>query len=160
MCILLRRCFTCSPKFHFFSECSETMSPVDLWRFLPVGYLATVLIEAPFLIFGLSPRHSLRRKLFAAVWLNACSYPIVILVFPLIFRSSNAVYITVAEIFAPVSECALFWMAFGGRDESGRRSMWRDFIAITIANLASFLIGEVLNSHNWFGLYPGSWFLV
>jgi hypothetical protein len=30
--------------------------------------------------------------------------------------------------------------------------MWRDFITIIIANLASFLGGEVLNAYGWFGL--------
>jgi hypothetical protein len=31
--------------------------------------------------------------------------------------------------------------------------MWRDFTAIVIANLASFLAGEVLNAYRWFGLF-------
>jgi hypothetical protein len=121
------------------------MTAADLWRFLPIGYLFTVLIETPILIIGLSPRHSLRRKLLCGIWLNACSYPIVVLVLPLMLaRFSRGVYIAGAETFAPVSECALFWAAFGSRDELGRRSMWRDFGAIIVANLASFLIGELL----------------
>ena len=130
------------------------MSPSDLWLFLPFGYLLTILIETPILVLGLSQRHSLRRKLFAGVWLTACTYPIVVLVLPLVFEhSSRATYLIVAEIFAPVGECILFWLAYGKREEVGQRSMWRDFAAIVLANLASFLAGEVLNAYRWFGFF-------
>ena len=46
------------------------------------------------------------------------------------------------ETFAPVAECTLFWLAFGSRQERFRPSMYRDLVAIVVANLASFLIGE------------------
>jgi hypothetical protein len=130
------------------------MSPRDLWTFLPFGYLLTILIETPVLLIGLSQRHSIKRRLVAGVWLTACTYPIVVLVLPLVFaNSSRAVYLIVAETFAPVAECILFWLAYGKREEVGTRSMWRDFAAIVIANLASFGVGEVLNSYGWFGLF-------
>src|SRR4029078_12942506 len=130
------------------------MSPSDLWLFLPFGYLLTILIETPILVLGLSHRHSHKRKLFAGVWLTACTYPIVVLVLPLVFEhSSRAIYLIVAETFAPVGECILFWLAYGKREEVGKQSMWRDFAAIVIANLASFLAGEVLNAYRWFGLF-------
>lgn len=129
------------------------MSPNELWRFFPLGYLFTILIETPILVLGLAPRHSLKRKLFAGAWLTACTYPIVTLVLPLIFAEhSRTLYLLVAETFAPVAECALFWLAFGEREYLGRPSMWRDFGAIIIANLASFGIGEVMNAWQWFGL--------
>ena len=129
------------------------MTPTDLWHFLPLGYLLTVLVETPILIVGLSRRHPLTRRLFAGVWLTACTYPIVVLVLPLLFNSSSrAIYLIVAETFAPVAECVLFWLAFGRESEVATKSMWRDFIAIVIANLASFGAGEVLNAYNWFGL--------
>jgi hypothetical protein len=129
------------------------MSPNELWRFFPLGYLFTILIETPILVLGLSPRHSLKRKLFAGAWLTACTYPIVTLVLPLIFAEhSRTLYLLVAETFAPVAECALFWLAFGEREYLGQRSMWRDFGAIIIANLASFGIGEMMNAWQWFGL--------
>ena len=128
-------------------------SPDELWRFLPLGYLLTILIETPILVVGLSRGHALRRKLFAGVWLTACTYPMVVLVLPLVFApDQRALYLVVAETFAPVAECALFWLAFGKREAVGTRSMWRDFIAIIIANLASFGIGEVMNAWRWFGL--------
>lgn len=129
------------------------MSPTELWRFLPLGYLLSILIEAPVLFFGLSGRHPPKRKFLAGIWLTACTYPIVTLVLPLLFvHSSRSIYLVVAETFAPVTECVLFWLAFGKANEVGTRSMWRDFTAIVVANLASFTAGEVLNAYNWFGL--------
>jgi hypothetical protein len=129
------------------------MSPNELWHFLPLGYLLTILIETPILCVGLSRRHPLGRKLLAGVWLTACTYPIVTLVLPLLFSPDRRVsYLLIAETFAPVAECVLFWLAFGNRDELGKISMWRDFSAIILANLASFGAGEVLNAWGWFGL--------
>lgn len=115
------------------------MSTLDLWRFLPLGYLFTIAIETPILFFGLSPHHSKQRRIAAGVWLTACTYPIVMLVLPLLFESySRETYLVVAETFAPVAECALFWLAFG------QETTWRDLITIVVANLASFLLGEFI----------------
>src|SRR6201995_26207 len=130
------------------------MRAEDLWLFLPFGYLFSVAIETPVLVLGLSPRHTLRRRLFAGLWLTACTYPIVVLVMPALFdETSRSLYLVVAETFAPAAECALFWLALGGRSDLGRRSMWRDFAAIVAANLASFAAGEVAAAHGWFGLF-------
>lgn len=130
------------------------MSPSDLWRFLLIGYPFTILIETPVLLLGLSQRHSIKRRLFAGVWLTACTYPIVVLVMPLMFANvSRTIYLAIAETFAPVAECILFWLAYGEVEELGKRSMWQDFATIVIANLASFLGGEVLNAYGWFGLF-------
>ena len=114
------------------------MSPSELWRFLPIGYLVTIAIEVPILFFLLSAHHSKIRKVVAGVWLTACTYPIVTLVLPLLLVESRTSFLLVAETFAPIAECLLFWLAFG------REARWRDFIAIVIANVASFLIGEVI----------------
>ena len=115
------------------------MSPFELWRFLPLGYLLTIAIETPILFVGLSAHHSNRRRLAAGLWLTACTYPIVVLVLPLwLVDHSRAFYLLIAETFAPVAECVLFWLAF--RNET----TWRDFGAIAIANLASFVVGEVV----------------
>ena len=120
------------------------MSPLELWHFLPLGYLFTVAIETPILLFALSPRHPKRHRLIAGLWLTACTYPIVTLVLPLLMENySRALFLSVAEIFAPVAECVLFWLAFGSAAEFGKRSMWRDFAAIVLANVASFVLGEV-----------------
>ena len=128
-------------------------SPPELWRFLPIGYLVTIAVEIPVLIVGLSKRHPLKRKLLAGAWLTACTYPIVVLVLPMLFSNySRAAYLLIAETFAPVAECILFWLAFGSRSEM-RASMWRDFGAIVLANLASFGVGELLNRWEWFGLF-------
>jgi hypothetical protein len=120
------------------------MTAQQLWLFLPFGYLLSILIETPVLLIGLSPRHSIGRRLFAGFWLTACTYPVVVLVLPPLLGSDNWVYLLVAETFAPVAECALFWAAFGSRQEAWRLSMWRDFAVVTLANLASFGFGEVL----------------
>ena len=115
------------------------MSPHELWSFFPLGYLLTIAVETPILFVGLSAVHSKLRRVFAGVWLTACTYPIVVLVLPLLLIDRSwTLYIVVAEIFAPVAECLLFWLAFG------RETKWRDFAAIVIANVASFLIGEVI----------------
>jgi hypothetical protein len=130
------------------------MSSAELWRFLPLGYLFTILIETPVLLIGLSRRHSFKQRLFAGIWLTACTYPIVVLVMPLIFaNASRATYLAVAETFAPVAECVLFWLAYGKSEEVGRRSMWQDFGVIIVANLASFIGGEILSAYGWFGLF-------
>jgi len=129
------------------------MSPYDLWRFFPIGYLLTILIETPVLVFALSKRHPVSRRLLAGIWLTACTYPIVTLVLPLLLANySRAIYLLVAETFAPITECILFWLAFGSRIELARKSMWQDFAAIIAANLASFAVGEILNAWEWFGL--------
>ena len=115
------------------------MSPYELWQFLPVGYLLTIAIETPILFFGLSPHHSKPRRIFAGLWLTACTYPIVTLVLPLLLIDhSRAFYLLIAGTFAPVAECLLFWLAFG------KEAKWRDFAVIVVANVASFLVGEVV----------------
>ena len=118
----------------------------SLWQFLVIGYVATVLIETPVLWFGLSRAHSRARRLFAGLWLTACTYPVVVLVFPMCLEgASRAAYLLVAEVFAPVAECGLFWAAFGTR---GDRCSWaRDAVTITAANLLSFGLGEA-----WHGI--------
>jgi hypothetical protein len=114
-----------------------------LWSFLLPGYLFTIAIETPILVVGLSRRHGLLARLIAGVWLTACTYPVVILIFPYLIWSNYgyAAYLAVAETFAPVAECTIFWLAFGSREERFRPSMYRDLATVVIANLASFLLG-------------------
>lgn len=122
----------------------------DLWYFLPFGYLLTILIETPILLIGLSSKITFRHRLMCGVWLTACTYPIVVLVLPTIFLGEPRwLYLLVAETFAPAAECFLFWLAFRGRELEWVRSL----TSIVIANLASFGVGEILNSYNWFGLF-------
>jgi len=134
------------------------MTPEELWKFLPLGYLTTIAIETPILLVGLSARHSWKVRLFCGIWLTACTYPILVLVLPQLFdlERSRWLYLAVAETFAPVAECALFWAAFGQKELAGSRSMWRDFAVITAANLASFGIGEWLNELGWLNRVPGT----
>lgn len=133
------------------------------------GYLITIAIETTVLVILLSSRHSLRVRLFAGVWLTACTYPVVWLVLPTLFDmdTDRWLYLLVAETFAPVAECAIFWYAFirpippseppTEEDEflppAPTRSWatYRDLAAITLANLCSFGIGEVLIAFGIFG---------
>jgi len=126
----------------------------DLWAFLPIGYLITIAIETPVLFFGLSSKLTVSQKLLCGVWLTACTYPIVVLVLPTIFfGQSRASYLFVAETFAPIAECALFWMVFRGKGLLGQGDWARSLTAIIVANLASFGFGEVMNHFFWFGLF-------
>jgi hypothetical protein len=132
---------------------NQWINSSELWHFFLFGYLFSILIETPVLLIGLSPRHPRNRRVFAGVWLTACTYPIVVLVMPLVFSSaSRAVYLIIAETFAPVAECVLFWLAYGEKEQFAKASMWRDFGVIVIANLASFIGGEIMNAYGWFGL--------
>ncbi len=119
----------------------------NVWAGLLVGYLLTVLIETPVLIVALAPRHPLHRKVFAGLWLTACTYPVVFVVLPAWMRplNSQAAYLVVAETFAPLAECAIFSAAFGQRTGAGQSTRWRDWSAIVAANLLSFGFGEVMN---------------
>lgn len=126
----------------------------DLWYFLPFGYLLTILIETPILLLGLSSKLTIRQRLMCGVWLTACTYPIVVLVLPAIFFGyPRWQYLSIAEAFAPLAECLLFWAAFRGRELLTSVEWVRSFVAIVIANLASFGVGEVLNYYQWFGLF-------
>ena len=146
------------PLLLFFDEVdfvqTQDLPMSELWLFLPVGYLITILIETPILFAGLSSKLSVRQKLLCGIWLTACTYPIVVLVLPaLFFGSPRWQYLAVAETFAPVAECAIFWIAFRSKRYLEASDWIRSFVAIVIANLASFGIGELLNYSAWFGLF-------
>ena len=133
---------------------TQNLGPGDLWFFLPVGYLLTILIETPILVIGLPSRLSIRQKLLCGIWLTACTYPIVVLVLPtLFFGMPRWEYLLVAETFAPVAECLIFWLAFRSKKLLQGADWIRSFAAIVIANLASFGFGEALNHFRWFGLF-------
>lgn len=124
--------------------------PLWFWLFFLANYVITISIETPVLLVGLSPRHSLGRRLFAGAWLTACTYPIVFVVLPVFFQTGEQrrLYLLIAETFAPVAECVLFWLAFGDANAS-RGSFVRDMAAVTAANLASFGLGELIIIYFW-----------
>lgn len=117
------------------------MNSEYLWAFLPIGYLVTVLIETPILFVGLARHYRWSTRLFAGLWLTACTYPIVVLVMPLCLDAveNRFWYLLVAETFAPVAECILFAAVIGDP-----KTRWRDWPVIVLANLASFGAGELL----------------
>ena len=122
------------------------MDTTWLWEFLPRGYLQSIAIETPVLLLGLSRIHPLKHKLIAGVWLTACTYPIVVLVLPCLIsmETHRVAYLIVAETFAPAAECALFWAAFIRSNPEAHPGFWRDMITVTLANLASFGLGMLL----------------
>ncbi len=124
------------------------MVAVGLGYVILVGYAITVAVEVPVLVVGLSSRHSVRRRVLAGFWLTACTYPIVTLVIPAAIDPQDARFLCLvaAETFAPLGECALFWGAFGTGGGLRNTSAWRDFGVITLANLASFALGEWLHA--------------
>ena len=124
-------------------------------RLMLVGYLITITVETAVLLVLLSRRHPVRVRLFAGVWLTACTYPIVWLVLPGLF-AERWLYLLVAETFAPAAECLLFWLAFARRERPDRRATLRDLLAITLANLASFGLGEWLNAAGVFDVFLGA----
>ena len=131
-----------------------SLSPTELWLFLPFGYLLTILIETPILYAGLSSKITFKQKLLCGVWLTACTYPIVVLVFPTLMNGFERwQYLTVAEVFAPVGECIVFWLAFRTKDLLNSADWVRSFVVIILANLASFGIGEIFNAYGWFGIF-------
>jgi hypothetical protein len=110
-----------------------------------VGFVLTITVETAVLLALLSRRHSVRARLFAGVWLSACTYPVVWLVLPPFFEE-RWLYLLVAEIFAPVAECVLFWLAFVKHRAPHARATARDFAAIVLANLCSFGLGELIHA--------------
>lgn len=129
------------------------------WVFLPIGYLFTILVEAPILLAGLAHRHDLRTRLFAGVWLTLCTYPVVVLVLPPLLDSENnrLGYLLVAETFAPLAECLLFYTAFDSEPTVTRAERIRDCTTIILANLASFLLGEWIYTTEWFRKTVSPW---
>ncbi len=119
----------------------------ELWAFLPMGYLVTVCLETPVLLVGLSRIHPLRRRFLAGLWLTACTYPIVVLVLPFLVWEpfGRAWYLAVAETFAPLAECVLFYLAYLAPIQATRRDVARDMAAILLANLTSFLSYELVH---------------
>lgn len=114
-------------------------------------YLLTISVETLVLLVGLSRRHSLLRKLLAGVWLTACTYPVVWYVIPSFLDpgEQRLPYLLIAETFAPAAECLIFWFAFVRGLPRDRRATVRDMIAIVLANLASFGVGEAVY---WLGV--------
>ncbi|OWK36763.1 hypothetical protein [Fimbriiglobus ruber] len=115
---------------------------------MAAGYLMTITVETAVLWVGLSRRHPPSVRLAAGVWLTACTYPVVWIVLPPLF-ASRWQYLLVAETFAPVAECALFWLAFVRGAPPRPAATVRDMAAVAGANLASFAFGELLAAAGW-----------
>lgn len=110
------------------------MASLTPWQFLIAGYLLTVAIETPILLLALHSKHDLKTRLFAGLWLTACTYPIVVLTLP---HLTGPNYDLIAESFAPIAEILAFRVMSGAWN-------FRDAIAILAANLASYVFGLLI----------------
>ncbi|MFM8273437.1 MAG: hypothetical protein ACKODX_14075, partial [Gemmata sp.] len=63
---------------------------------------------------------------------------------PLCAGAPRWLYLAIAETFAPVAECVVFWAAFVRPLPQDRRATLRDGAAVALANLCSFGLGEAL----------------
>jgi len=109
------------------------------------GYLFSITVETLVLLPGLSRPHRVATRFFAGIWLTACTYPLLWLVLPYFVSAENRPrFLTVGETLVPLAECGLFYVAFQYGRGLTRGQRWRDWIAIVLANLASFGLGEVV----------------
>ncbi len=117
-----------------------------------MGYLLTISFETPVLFACLGKRYSAREKLRAGVMLTALSYPFVLFVFPLLWNpyENYPVYISVSEVFAPAFECLCFALLFQRSKTLTGKQRILDYTAIVLANLFSFLSGEIMK---WAGFH-------
>lgn len=123
------------------SHCTEIYlsmvqaTDLSFWGYLPF-LLGTILFEAPIYYFGLTEL-SRKQRLLAILILNLATHPIIFFVFPLVlerYQATYSVYLTSAEIFAPVVETLILWKGF---HVNVKRAFW---ISIT-ANLISWWLG-------------------
>lgn len=121
------------------------ISTLDYLRLALVGYFSSVLIETSVLLFALAKRYSVKQKIFAGFFLTAYSYPFVLFVFPFIWNPYRQffIYALVSELFAPISECAVFYLLFHRGKNLSRSLRAKDYAAVVLANLASFIAGIV-----------------
>lgn len=122
--------------------------PISWTRIALSGYMLTVLLETPVLYWGLSSRYTANEKLLAGALLTACSYPFVAVVFPLLINpfENYTNYIIVSEVFAPLSECIIFAFLFQRSKKLSRKWQTTDWAVIVLANLVSYLAGELMKS--------------
>lgn len=108
------------------------------------AWAATIAIEMLVLCLLLSARHDRRVRVFAGCWLSACTLPVVWLVVPQVFPAGTprAWILLVAESLALAMEWGLFSRAFTHPLPADPRATRRDLVAIAVANLASFALGE------------------
>lgn len=131
----------CWPKCRSSCGRPDVLPDVEsLWRWLPVGYVLTVLLETPVLWTGLRADHAKTTRLLAAAWLTGVTYPIVAVALPALLwpHTSYATYLVVAETFAITTEMALFRWRWGGTP--------RDLAVVGLANVVSAVAGGMLTA--------------
>ncbi len=122
--------------------CHSTQVPHPL-RMAMVGYILSLVVELPVLILALSASYKLIEKVLAGLWLTACTYPAVSWLFSG-FIQEPVLLTFVREAYAAFGEAFLFWLAFVKL--AGRTCLRRDILVVILANVLSFLFGELLKS--------------
>jgi hypothetical protein len=135
-----------------------------VWRVLLLGYCLFVAIELPIFLLALSARNDRRQRIFSALWLTACSFPLVILVMPAFIDMfvpkdwHGPVNTMQIALITPIVECLLFWMLTRPLDEPNSpqvsQAEWiHDLFVIVFANVLSFFawwyIVESPTIKNW-----------
>ena len=92
-------------------------------------------------------------RVFSGFFLSAVSYPFIAFLIPRLIDpfTCYGAYLFVAETFAPASECLVFWLLFGRKNNPGWEVVLQDSGVIVAANLFSFGAGEILK---YFHLIP------
>jgi hypothetical protein len=123
-----------------------TLRIVGMIPSVVAGYFLTVAIETPVLVMALQKKYSLKQKVLAGFALTGFSYPFVCFVFPHLFPvyEPGSIYLWVAESFAPISECFVFWLLFSKCAPLRDATNCKDLLSIVVANLLSFAVGEWL----------------
>jgi len=121
------------------------MNLPELFLFLVLGYIATVAIEVPVLIAGLTRRHNLRTRFTCGLLLTAFTYPIVVLVLPATVLPywGQTIYLAIAESYAPLAEVLFFRFM---TNQKLPAALDRDAVVIMCANLLSFALGAAFLS--------------
>lgn len=116
------------------------MNTTEAFLFLLLGYCATVAVEIPVLLVGLAPEHNRQTKLSAGLLLTAFTYPVVVLVLPILVTQTwgHTAYLLVAETYAPIAEVLFFRFI---TNQSLLAHPDRDAVAIILANISSFALG-------------------
>ena len=121
------------------------MSTPELFLFFLFGYVATVALETPVLMLGLSEQHSTQARLMFGFLLTAFTYPVVVLLMAATILPAwgQVAYLVIAETYAPVAEVLFFRFVLNKKLFAAPA---RDAIVIVLANIFSFVVGAAFLS--------------
>lgn len=106
--------------------------------------LFTVVLESLVLFLCLTPDIQPRQRLIAGLSLSLITFPFVNILFPMLLSpfENKIVFYVIAEMFACLTECLLFWFFFN-RSKTKDKQFFSNIIAIVFANFFSFSLYEL-----------------